>query len=292
LKFISQKQLANFENFPQNHSENSNFRIAFFVLPHYKRVAISNFYSLCSYLDDIVDDNSEIYSVEIKKKRLNFWEKTITNFYINIIPPEISDLAKVFIDFNIPLEHILVLFDGIAADLKKNYYETIDVTLKYCYGVASIVGIICLYIFLGNGNKKNIINLSENQMNYAINLGYAMQLTNILRDIYEDVERNYIYLPQEDLKRYVYTIDDIKNKIYNENFKSLMRYEYNRAMNYYSETDILIENEDKQKLKSAELMKKIYKNLLMKIEKNDFNIYAGKISLTKKEKIKLLLGIK
>jgi phytoene synthase len=292
LKLISQKQLANFENFPQNHSENSNFRIAFFVLPYYKRVAISNFYSLCNYLDDIVDDNCKIYSVEIKRERLNFWENTITNFYNNIIPAEISDLARVFIDFNIPLEHILVLFDGIAADLNKNYYETIDETLNYCYGVASIVGIICLYIFLENGNKNNAIQLSENQINYAINLGYAMQLTNILRDIYEDVERSYIYIPQEDLKKYGYTIDDIKNKNYNENFKNLMKYEYNRAMNYYAETDILIKNEDKKKIKSAELMKKIYKNILVKIAKNDFNIYAGKISLTKKEKIELLLGIK
>ena len=263
--------------------EKSNFRFAFYLLTKEKRIAISNFYLLCSYLDNIVDNNDA--NIVERQERLKHWKGIIVKLCSNDNDNSLqilSPLKDVFNKYAIPNELIYVLVDGIGSDLKRNRYNTFDELLEYCYGVASVVGLICMYIFTDN-------NLNENLKNYAINLGYALQITNIIRDVGEDFKRNFIYIPQDLLTKFNYTEQDIANNIYNKNFYDLMNHLYEKAHYYYDTANTFSKNENKNMLKSAEGMKNIYFKLLQKIKKNNFHIYEKKIRINNLQKILLLL---
>jgi phytoene synthase len=262
------------ENIKECNLEKSNFRFAFYLLPKEKRIAISNFYLLCSYLDNIVDSNIDF---ETKQKRIAFWKDTIADIYNNK-NITLQPLSEVFQKYSIPIQIINNLIDGIGCDMYSNRYNTFDALLEYCYGVASVVGLACMYIFTDN-------KLNENLKQYAINLGYALQLTNIIRDVGEDYKRNYIYIPQELLTQFNYSEHDIANQIYNENFYALMNHLYEKAIYYYDTANSYAQNEDKTILKSAEVMKNIYFKLLQKIKKNNFHIYEKKIRINNFQKI-------
>jgi len=269
------------DNMKKSKLEKSNFRFAFYLLDKEKRIAISNFYLLCSYLDNIVDNKGT--DIIEKQERLNYWKDIIAKLYsddnsLQILFP----LKDVFTKYSIPKELLNVLIDGIGNDLKHNRYNTFEELLEYCYGVASVVGLICMYIFTGN-------NFNENLKNYAINLGYALQLTNIIRDIGEDFKRNFIYIPQNLLTKFNYTEQDIANNIYNKDFYNLMNHLYEKAYYYYDTANFCIQNENKNILKSAEAMKNIYFKLLQKMKKNNFHIYEKKIRINNLQKIFLLL---
>ena len=267
------------ENKKDKKIEKSNFKYAFYLLEKEKRIALSNFYLLCSYLDNIVD-NDEVGLAE-KKERMNAWKQTITNMYkennTTLVP-----LREVFDKYAIPLELVLELVEGISNDLHFNRYNSFDDLLRYCYGVAGVVGLICMHIFTDNKLNKNL-------EQYAINLGYALQLTNIMRDIGEDFTRNYIYIPQELLTQFNYSEQDIANHIYNENFYNLMNHLYEKAIYYYSQADFYIKDENKNILKASEGMKNIYLKLLLKIKKNNFHIYKKKIKINNFQKLILCL---
>jgi phytoene synthase len=292
LKIVEKLQLIQNQEFKQ-----SNFRYAFYFLPKKKRIAISNFYAFCSYLDDIVDEeilqNNHNFSAktskninEIKSKRLNFWREVINDFYKKNNPhPILSPLENSIKKFHIPQNCFNILISGISKDISTTFYNTFDELLEYFFGVAGIVGVICLYIFDENYYK----NERENLRNYAINLGNALQLTNILRDVKIDANRGYFYLPSEDLQKFNYSEQDILNSNYNENFVKLMKFQYDRAINFYKISEELIQNENKNLLKSSEAMRKIYFNLLKKIKNKNFNIFSERISLSKFEKIFSLL---
>jgi phytoene synthase len=276
------------ENIKELQIKKSNFRFAFYLLAQEKRIAISNFYLLCSYLDNIVD-NDNIDDVE-KQKRLVFWKNIIKKMYncntnIETLVLPLQPLAEVFKKYAIPYDLVETLIDGIGKDLERNRYNTLDELLKYCYGVASVVGLICMYIFTDN-------QLNENLKQYAINLGYALQLTNIIRDIGEDFRRNYVYIPQKLLTQFHYSEQDIANHTYNNNFKLLMNFLYEYAIHYYITADTFIFYEDKNILKSAEAMKNIYFKLLKKMKKNNFHIYKKKTRISNLEKLFILFTTK
>jgi phytoene synthase len=126
---------------------------------------------------------------------------------------------------------------------------------------------------------------------YAINLGYALQLTNILRDIKKDAELGRIYLPLEDLKRFNYSEDDLFNNIYNDNFISLMRFEANRAKSFFEKANRSLDINDKPSLFAARAMQHIYFNLLKKMEAENFNVFSNDISVGKAGKAVIALGV-
>lgn len=268
--------------------EKSNFRFAFYILPKEKRNAIINIYTLCSYLDNIVDDSSNnLNEIKIKKERLEWWKYKIHKIYTNNIVSDNSkftlEFKKIIKKFNIPEDYFNILIDGIAKDLIIKQYINFEQLLDYCYGVASIVGLICTCIF------DDTTKISKN---YAINLGYALQLTNIIRDIYLDSERNYIYIPQDDLIKCNFSKEDIINKNYNENFVKLAKIQYSRAIFYYNKAENCLKEMTKEvqkKFKSAEIMKNIYFELLNKIQDKQFNIFGKKIKLSTPEKLFITL---
>ncbi|MFY8159734.1 MAG: phytoene/squalene synthase family protein [Candidatus Kapaibacteriota bacterium] len=261
----------------------SNFAYSFSLLPNEERDAINTIYAFCSYIDDIVDGTPNNSQEVLNKKlvRLGWWESEIEKLYTHrLTSPILSPFSKVIDRFLIPKEYFLTLIDGVRTDLVKNRYETFDELKDYCYTVASVVGLITIEIF---GYKH------EETKNYAINLGYALQLTNILRDIKVDKLKNYIYLPQEDLERFNYSEQDIFDEKYNDNFINLMQFETKRNREYYHKARALLRSDERQNIISAEIMDAIYYRLLEKIELNQYNVYGKKIRVSNAHKLLITL---
>jgi phytoene synthase len=171
---------------------------------------------------------------------------------------------------------------GMEMDLQRNQYITFKDLELYCYRVASTVGLMCIEIF---GYKH------ESTREFAVNLGIALQLTNILRDIKKDAEAGRIYLPKEDMKRFNYSEGDLLNLTYNENFKMMMRYEVNRAKYYFDKATKCLNLDDKGKMFAARAMQHIYSRILDKIVDADYDVYTRELKASKLEKIWISLGV-
>ncbi len=279
MDVITQENLANYEKVVIPKPEKSNFRYSFSILPKDERDAMSSIYAFCSYIDEIVDSspNNNDKLIQKKLERLAWWENEIEKLYATkVSSPLVAPLLKVIDRFSIPKQYFFTLMDGCRSDLFRHRYETFDDLKSYCYSVASVVGLISIEVF----GYKN-----EDTKNYAINLGYALQLTNILRDIKVDKDRGYIYLPQEDLRRFNYSEEDLINEVYNENFVALMQFEANRIREYYHRARQFLRPDEKATIVSAQIMDSIYYRLLEKIELNEFNVFKKKIKVSKAHKI-------
>ncbi len=280
---ITQSNLADYENVSREEFEKSNFLYSFSFLPKEERAAINSVYAFFSYIDNIVDDTPTIDKSDYDKKlkRLEFWDNSINKIYdkkenSNLLKP----LVKTIDRFMIPRQYFMTLIDGCRRDLSQNRYETFEDLKEYCYSVASIVGLTCIEIF---GYKY------EDTKNYAINLGYALQLTNIIRDVKVDKDRGYIYLPKEDLIKFKYSEQDLFNEVYNDNFRDLMSFQVKRAREYYHRARSFMRPDERNRLIAAEIMDDIYFRLLDKIELNDYNIWEKKIKVSTSHKIMMAL---
>jgi len=210
MEILKIAELAEFEKVPPPRLENSNFEWSFKMLSKDRRIAMSSLYNLLSYLDNLVDEQlgtnnpAAIRNFQNKKiERINFWDKTIDSIYEENyeVPECLKNLKYIISRFNIPKQYFQQLINGFRRDLTQNRYETFEELKSYAFEVASVVGLISIEIF---GYKY------ESTRNYAINLGYALQLTNIIRDIKADKDRGYIYLPLEDLRKFNYWISKHK----------------------------------------------------------------------------------
>jgi phytoene synthase len=259
----------------------SSFYYAFNLLPAPKRDAMNTVYSFCRQTDDIVDKEDE--SEDIKYEKLRKWrielEKSLSGNSDYFL---FNKLIKIVRQFNIPIEPFFELIKGMEMDLQNKRYLKFDDLLLYCYRVASTVGLMCIEIF-GYKNKST--------KDFAVNLGYALQLTNILRDVKTDAQKGRIYLPQEDLLKFEYSEKELFNSVYNENFISLMKYEADRAKKYFDLANHHLTLEDKPSMFAARAMQHIYYKLLQKIEDKNFNVFQKKIKVSGFEKIGISLGV-
>ena len=260
---------------------NSSFYYAFNLLSSEKRNAMNTVYAFCRQTDDIIDEGLE--SHEIRYENLHKWrlelEKAlhgISNYSL------LNKLATTIRKFNIPIDPFYELLKGMEMDLQKNRYLTFDDLQLYCYRVASTVGLMCIEIF---GYKH------QSTKDFAVNLGIALQLTNILRDIKKDAEAGRIYLPEEDMKRFSYSEKDLLNLTYNENFRMMMHYEVNRARYYFEEATKSLNLDDKGKMFAARAMQHIYTRILDKIVDADYDVYNNDVKASKLEKIWISLGV-
>ena len=260
---------------------NSSFYYAFNLLSYEKRNAMNTVYAFCRQTDDIVDEGLE--SHEIRYENLHRWrlelEKALhgtSNFSL------LNKLAGTIRKFNIPIYPFYELLKGMEMDLQKNRYLTFDDLQLYCYRVASTVGLMCIEIF---GYKH------QSTRDFAVNLGIALQLTNILRDIKKDAEAGRIYLPEEDMKRFNYSEKDLLNLTYNENFRTMMRHEVNRAKHYFEEATKNLNLDDKGKMFAARAMQHIYTRILDKIVDANYDVYNNDVKASKLEKIWISLGV-
>jgi len=249
-------------------NKRSNFYYSFLLLPKPKRDAINVVYAWCRTTDDIVDEEE---SVKRKYVRLRLWsrefERSIegTSRY-----PLLNKLSQIIQRFNIPLHHFHDLIRGMEMDLLKTRYATFEELREYCYRAASTVGLICTEIF---GYKH------EGAKEYAINLGIALQLTNILRDIKVDAMKGRIYLPLEDLERFGYSEEELLSGAYNPAFVRLMKFECERARSYFKIALEHLSEEDKPLFLAAQIMEAIYFRILQDIERAEYNVFAKRIRL-------------
>src|SRR5215467_15454609 len=203
-------------------STGSNFYYAFLLLPRSKREAIKNVYGFCRIIDDIVDESPEGRDPAAELDR---WREEIHACFQGWPSTPFGErLMNSIEEFDLPKEPFLDLIDGMEMDLHYERYETFADLREYCYRVASAVGLICIEIF---GYQ------SLRTREYAVNLGLALQLTNILRDLKEDAARGRTYIPLEDLERFGYRESDLRANLYNAPFVEMMRYEYTRVRSYF-----------------------------------------------------------
>lgn len=270
-----------------NHSKqiakesNSSFYYAFSLLSKQKREAMNTVYAFCRKTDDIVDEGNESDDYkydQLKKWRIEF-EKALHG---HSHYPLLNKVAEIIQQFNIPLEPFFELIIGMEMDLQKKRYLNFEDLVQYCYRVASTVGLMCIEIF---GYK----NASTKE--YAVNLGLAMQMTNILRDVKKDAENGRIYLPQKDLSTFNYSEEELLRSTYNNNFINLMKYESERAESFFTKANNKLDFEDKPSMFPARAMQHIYAKLLHKIKAENYDVMNNRINVGKVEKVTISLGV-
>jgi 15-cis-phytoene synthase len=249
-------------------SSNTSFYYSFSLLPKQKREAIHTVYAFCRYTDDIVDEGRPDRSKGVLLRR---WRMELgralrgTSTY-----PLLNQLNATAHRFNIPVEHFYELIRGMEIDLIKTRYQTFEELKEYCYLVASSVGLMCRQIF----GYRN-----ESTRDYAVNLGIALQLTNILRDVADDARRGRIYIPKEDLDEFGVTEDDLLHLRYTPEFVELMRFECARASHYFDIARDALKDEDKRFFFAARIMWSIYAHTLNRIVASDYNVLERRISI-------------
>lgn len=253
----------------------TNFFYSSVFLSKEKSEALRIVYAYCRFTDDIVDD--EKLSLEDKIIKLNLWKSELENTLYNNYQNEFFLILKNTIDkFKIPHKPFFDLIKGMEMDLVKKEYKSFDELYEYCLCAASSVGLMTIEIFGYN---------NENIKKYAEYLGIALQLTNILRDIKKDTELGRIYLPLEDLNKFGYSKTDLLKNVYNRPFEKLMIFESERANEFYQKANDYISSKDKGNMIAARIMEFIYKDLLKKIKKSNYNVFDNFIRVPKIKKL-------
>jgi len=256
----------------------SNFYYAFRLLTPERREALYAVYAFCRFVDDVADDQNRRDPAALLAR----WHEELELVYGGAPTHPISyALADAVRRFRLPQEYFLDLTRGVEMDLTHRRYATFDELYQYCYRVASVVGLLCIEIF---GYQR------PSAREYAVDLGIAFQLTNILRDVLEDARRGRIYLPLEDLRRFDCTEAELLSGRYSPRVGALMAFECGRARAYYLRARGALAPEDRGSLAAAEAMRSIYERLLDRIEARHFDVFGPKVTLPRYEKVTLALA--
>ncbi len=255
----------------------TNFYYAFLFLPAQKRMAIEAVYAFARRGDDIVDSGlapaKAATGLESYRQVL---EACYANDSARLDSPELRALAEAIRRFKIPRQPFEDLILGLEMDLAGARYETFEDLSLYCYRVASTIGLICIEIF-GYQNPRT--------RDYAVNLGKALQLVNILRDIQRDAQRGRIYIPREDLERFAVRPGELMAGTYNGPFIELMQFECDRARHYFDLARQMLPLEDRSAMKTAEIMASIYWGILKRIQKRCYNVFGKRVRVPRPLKL-------
>ena len=262
------------------------FYMATRFLPNHKQRGIFAIYSLCRYIDDLVDEaedlleKQELTEKDIKLKLDQLKQKLRDAYnghnHENDILIAFSDVLK---RYHIPIEMPFELIEGVGMDLFKNRYDTFEELYDYSFKVASIVGLMTSQVF-GYESKE--------ALGYAVDLGIAMQLTNILRDIGEDLRRNRIYLPKEDLDRFGINEQQLFNYERTEEVIKLLQFQIDRTRRYYQRSEQGIKLLSSDSRLPVHLARQNYSRILDKIEENDYDVFTKRAYLNTTEKFYIL----
>src|ERR1700731_398821 len=250
----------------------SNLALAFISLGRERRGDITTFYAFCRVVDDIVDNRT--LPVEEKQRRLNQWRGWL--HATSTAEPSLAREIRALIGkYSLSPEMIEEIIDGVEMDLSIGRYATFEELRLYCYRVAGAVGLVSLEIF-GYRNPAC--------KEYAIELGLALQMTNIIRDVGKDLRDGRIYLPREDLTRFNYSAQELQDRQYNDRFVQLMQFEAERARRFFARAAETLPREDRRSMVAAEIMGSIYRGLLRRMELDKFRVFEKEYSLNKLEK--------
>ena len=236
----------------------SSFLSAFIFLKKEKREALTALYAYCREVDDIAD---ECLDHEIASKKLNWWREEVERLFKGEPQHPVSKALHPFLShFNLSKNYFIEIIDGMEMDVKFNRYESFEQLELYCYRVASCVGILSAHIF-GFKNKDTLT--------FAKNLGIALQLTNIIRDLGEDARRGRIYIPLDELKKLGVSEEEIISLKNSEKIKILVQNQSDRAKKFYDLASKTLPIEDKKSQKISLVMGNIYYVLLKEIIKDN-----------------------
>jgi phytoene synthase len=256
-------------------ARDTNFYYSFLVLPADKRAAIGIVWDFCRAVDDAVDEAGTTDAAgEVER-----WKQEVAAVFGAGSPstPQGRALAPVAQAFNLPRPAFEALVEGVAMDVGDRRYETFAELYEYCIRVASAVGLMCLEIFGYHDRRAR---------QYAIELGVALQLTNILRDVPEDFGRGRVYIPQEDFRRFACTEADLRAEIesagrgvQSPKIKALLRHQGERARDYYARAERALPEGDARRLVAAEIMAAVYKAILTRIERAEYDVFTQVIRI-------------
>jgi len=261
----------------------SNFYYSFLFLPKARRNAMYTVYAFCKAVDSAVDEPPPGSQPQ---EELTRWRAELEAAYHGTPTwPITISLAHHVKALGIPKVYFEELIKGVEMDLHNSRYLTFDELSLYCYRVASVVGLICLYIFGAT---------SARAQDYAVALGMAFQLTNILRDVGTDAAQNRIYLPLEDLTTSQHSEKALRRQTYSPEFIRLMEFEAARAHQYYEKARAAfnaLSRQERRALTVAEIMRGVYARILKKIEDSDFQVFGPRIRLSTSHRLAIAAGI-
>jgi phytoene synthase len=259
-----------------------SFYISSKLLPKEKRWATYSLYGFCRYVDNIVDNPRMRTPFQLERELDAIKEELTVAFKTGESEhPIINSFARTATLYSIPLNLPLELIEGVRMDVNINRYKSFNDLYLFAYRVAGVVGLMMTYI-LGYSDNSAFY--------YAEKLGVAMQLTNILRDISEDILNGKIYIPLDELERFGVSEEDILDENFSENFYKLMEFQVERARKYYDAANPginLLEKDSRFAISSAS---KIYSGILNKIEKNDLSPFFGRVFVPAKKKLTILFS--
>jgi len=261
----------------------SNFYYSFAFLPADRRDAMYTVYAFCKEVDSAVD---EAPAGSDPREAVRQWRAEVAAIYRGSpAHPVAISLAEHVKRLGIPQEYLDELINGVEMDLRTTRYVTFDELSKYCYRVACVVGLICLHIF-GTRDPR--------AKDYAVNLGMAFQLTNILRDIGADADRGRIYLPLEDLRKFGCPEEDVLRKRVTTPFEQLMAFEAARTRGFYDKARAVLESlpaGDRRALLPAELMRGVYAGIFDRIQQARYRVFDKRIRVPTVSRLVIAAGI-
>lgn len=247
----------------------SSFYYSFLFLPVERRRAITALYAFCREVDDTVDECTD---AAIARTKLIWWRNEIGAMLAgHPTHPVTLALQPHLIPYSLDGQHLLAIIDGMEMDLDQTRYLDYTGMKRYCWHVASVVGILSASIF---GYTR------PETLQYAEKLGLAFQLTNIIRDVGEDARKGRIYLPVSELQQFNVTAADLLNARHTENFEKLMHFQVQRAQATYDEAFALLPAEDRRTQRTGLIMAAIYRALLNEIERDGYHVLNQRLSLT------------
>jgi phytoene synthase len=252
----------------------SSFYYSFIFLPTDKRQAITALYAFCREVDDAVDDCTDPHIAESK---LQWWRQEVDRIYLGTAEHPVGKALTTSLQhFSLHKEYLNEIIDGMLMDLSINEYQTFTDLNLYCHRVAGVVGLLAAEIF-GNTHRDTL--------KFAETLGLALQLTNIIRDVKEDAMRGRFYLPLEDIQRFSVNKADLNKPITSEAVKALLKFQVQRAEEYYQKAYQLLPKQDRYSQLSSLIMADIYRILLREIEMDDYRVMEHQIKLTPLRKL-------
>jgi phytoene synthase len=261
----------------------SNFYYSFAFLPKPKREAMYTVYAFCKAVDSAVDEPP---AGSDPKEELRRWRAELDLVYAGEPTwPLMISLAHHARRLSIPKAYFEELIKGVEMDLATTRYGTFEELSLYCYRVASIVGLICLHIFGPT---------SAHAQDYAVDLGMAFQLTNILRDLATDAGQGRVYIPQEDLKRFGYSEAELLGRKESPHLYEMIRFEAQRARMYYAKAQaalVSLPSKDRRALTVAEIMRAVYSTILERIERPDHAVFGPRVRLSTSNRLAIAGGV-
>ncbi len=253
----------------------SSFYYALRFLPATRRKALYAVYAFCRAVDDAADESTP----EDAPRLVAEWRNELARLYRGAPTHPVTVALMASLEhFPIPESALSAIIDGVEMDLEKTRYATFAELELYCRRVASAVGLACIEVFgYRNGATRD----------YAVDVGLALQLTNIARDVAEDAARDRIYLPGEDLDRFGVAAEDVLRGVYNRRFRDLMEFECDRARSYYRSAEARMPAEDARSLRPAETMRRTYEQVLDRIVEERYFVFGPRIGLSKSRKLAL-----